>query len=331
MPGVIVCSGIPGFVMLSEDVRPSRNTFCFPLRTTASSAVKLLRTFASFAVVLLLLASAAMAQQKTIAERLGYPSDARLLIVQSDLAMMHSTDRAAFEALEKHWITSATIIVPCPWFAEAAAFARAHPGDYGLHLALNSEWELYRWGPVSPRDALPSLVDPSGYFPPLTSDVVAHAKPEEVERELRAQIEKARAAGIAVTHLDAHMETLWATPQLIEIYQRVGREYGLPVLLPDGPVKDIQIGPRVASDQWLAWYETRLAALGPGVYQLTLHLGYDDEEARGATGERPWGAAWRQRDWDMLRGEEFRGFLKKQGFVLVTWHEVGKAWAADEH
>src|SRR5690348_3275360 len=77
----------------------------------------------------------ALEQQKTLAEKLGYAKDARLLIIQSDLAMMHSTDRAAFEALEKRWITSATIIVPAPWFPEAAAFARAHPdGDYGLHL-----------------------------------------------------------------------------------------------------------------------------------------------------------------------------------------------------
>ena len=281
------------------------------------------------AVLLLTLASRAPAQQ-TIAEKLGYPKDARLLILQSDLAMMHSTDRAAFEALSKHWITSATIIVPCPWFPEAAAFARSRPGDYGLHLALNSEWQTYRWGPVSPRATVPSLLDKDGYFPPLTSDVVTHAKLDEVERELRAQIEKARAAGIALTHLDAHMETLWATPELIEVYKRVGREYGLPVLLPDGPVKDIQIGPKVPNDQWLDWYKKRLAALGPGVYQLTLHLGYDDDEARGATGDKPWGAAWRQRDWDMLRGDEFRTFLREQRFILVTWREVGKALAADQ-
>lgn len=281
------------------------------------------------AVLLLALVSQALAQQ-TIAEKLGYPKDSRLLIIQSDLAMMHSTDRAAFEALSKHWITSATIIVPCPWFPEAAAFARSHAGDYGLHLALNSEWATYRWGPVSTRTSVPSLLDKDGYFPPLTSEVVANAKTDEVERELRAQIEKARAAGIEVTHLDAHMETLWATPQLIDMYKRIGREYRLPVLLPDGPVKDIQIGPKVPNDKWLDWYKKRLAALGPGVYQLTLHLGYDDDEARGATGDKPWGAAWRQRDWDMLRGDEFRKFLREQKFILVTWRELAKALATDE-
>jgi len=178
---------------------------------------------------------------------------------------------------------------------------------------------------VSPRALVPSLLDKDGYLPPLTGDVVAHARLDEVERELRAQIEKAQAAGIHVTHLDAHMETLWATSQLLDVYRKIVRDYGLPVLLPDGPVKDIQIGPRVPNDQWLDWYKKRLSALGPGVYQLTLHLGYDDEEARGATGNRPWGGAWRQRDWNLLRSEEFRRFLQDQKFVLVTWREVAKA------
>jgi len=281
------------------------------------------------ALVLFSVSLSAFAQEKSLAENLGYPKDARLLIIHSDLAMMHSTDRAAFESIEKHWITSATIIVPAPWFPEAAAFARAHPdGDYGLHLALNSEWDSYRWGPVMGPAAVPSLVDKDGYFPPLTSDVLVHAKLDEVERELRAQVDKAKSAGIPITHLDAHMETLWASPQLLAVYQKIGRDCGLPVLLPGGPVKDIQIGPKVQPAEWLAWYKTRLSGLPPGVYQLTLHLGYDDEEARGATGGRPWGAAWRQRDWDMLRNSDLRAWLKQQGFLLVMWKEIASRLAA---
>lgn len=268
------------------------------------------------------------AQTPSLQEKLGYPKDARLLIIQSDLAMMHSTNRAAFQALEKKWITSATIIVPAPWFPEAADFARAHPdGDYGLHLALNSEWNAYRWGPVSQKALVPSLIDKDGYFPQLTNDVVLHAKMDEVERELRAQVDKAKAAGIPISHLDAHMETLWASPQLLAVYQKIGRDYGLPVLLPGGPVRDIQIGPKVQPAEWLAWYETKLKGLEPGVYQLTLHLGYDDDEARGATGGLPWGAAWRQRDWDMLRADAFRQWLKDQGFVMTTWRALAKAIA----
>src|SRR3954447_1627838 len=122
--------------------------------------------------LILLLAVPLIAQQKSFAERLGYPADSRLLIIQADIGMMHSINRAGFEALEKKYITSATILVPCPWFPEAAKFAKEHPDlDFGLHLALNSEWRPYRWGPVSQRTTVPSLIDADGYFPP-TEDIV---------------------------------------------------------------------------------------------------------------------------------------------------------------
>src|SRR5512133_1594008 len=101
----------------------------------------------------LLITSFVMAQQPapTPQQRLGYPADARLLIIHADdLGMSHSVNRATFEALEKGWITSSSILVPCPWFPEVAIWARTHPdADLGIHLALNSEWEQFRWGPVA--------------------------------------------------------------------------------------------------------------------------------------------------------------------------------------
>src|ERR1700733_2619407 len=102
---------------------------------------------------------------KTIAERLGYPADSKLLIIHADdLAVAHSEDAASFDALDKHAVTSASIMVPCPWLTEVAAYAKAHPDmDLGLHLTLSSEWKDYRWGSVAPRDQVPSLFDSSGY------------------------------------------------------------------------------------------------------------------------------------------------------------------------
>ena len=130
--------------------------------------------------------------------------------------MSHSVNRATFEALENSWITSASILVPCPWFPEVARWARAHPtADLGIHLAVNSEWTGFRWGPLSPRDAAGSLLDRDGYLPLLEDDVVARAKPADIDRELRAQIDRARDAGVTLTHLDSHMATLFRTRRVL--------------------------------------------------------------------------------------------------------------------
>jgi predicted glycoside hydrolase/deacetylase ChbG (UPF0249 family) len=291
-------------------------------------------------VVFFLLATAsAFAQSKSLAERLGYPADSRLLIIQTDIGMMHSVNRAGFEALEKKMATTGAILVPAPWFPEAAEFARTHPNvDFGIHLALNSEWPTYRWGPVSMRATVPSLVDDSGYFPMIEAEVYANAKPEEAEQEFRAQIEKAKHAGIRITHVDSHMSTVFGSQKLFEVYRRVAEAYGLLCLWPRksqvataAPAnaiiidREIQMRPGIPPNEWLNWYKHELASLPPGVYQLVVHLGYDDDEARGATENRNWGGKWRQTDWDAVRDPEFAKFLRDQKFILISWADLAKA------
>ena len=282
---------------------------------------------------------------KTVQERLGYPASARLLVIHADdLGMNHSVNRATFEALEKGWITSASILVPCPWFPEVARWATQHPNaDLGIHLALTSEWTDLRWGPVSGADRVPSLVDAHGYFPLDTPDVARNAKVADVEYELHSQIDRAKNAGIPLTHLDMHMAGMVSSAALFAVYGKLRDEYKLPILLePSGthgspagisvPAEEITVQrivimePGVAPKDWLDWYKEQLAQLSPGVYQLIVHLAYDDEEMRGTTWDHPdWGAAWRQRDLDTVKSAEFRQFLKKQGFVLMTWKELAKA------
>src|SRR6202158_5124559 len=169
----------------------------------------------------------------TAQQRLGYPASARLLVIHADhLASNHSVNRATFEALENGWITSASILVPCPWFPEVARWAKQHPNaDLGIHLALTSEWTDLRWGPVSGAGRVPSLVDANGYFPLDTPDVAQNAKMPEVEYELRSQIDRAKNAGIPLTHLDTHMAGMVSSGELFGVYRRLRDEYKLPILL----------------------------------------------------------------------------------------------------
>jgi len=275
---------------------------------------------------------------KSVQERLGYPANARLLVIHADdFGMAHSVNRAIEEALEKKWVTSASILVPCPWFPEAARWAKAHPdADLGIHLALTSEWTTLRWGPVSPQPKGSSLLDADGYLP-LTSEYVAgHARISDVETETHAQVDKAKAAGVTLTHLDTHMGAIVTTPDLLKAYLALGQAYNLPLLLDSradaiapGSVllnQLLQMNPGTPKSGWLDAYKEMLAPLPPGSYQLIVHLAYNDDEMQGATFDHPdWGAEWRQNDFDLVRSAEFQKFLKDQGFVLVTWKDLARA------
>jgi len=295
------------------------------------------------ATAVLLLCATAFSQgpPRTLQERLGYPATARLLIIHADdFGMAHSVNRATEEALEQGWITSASIMVPCPWFPEVVQWARAHPhADLGIHLVLNSEWDDFRWGPVAPSDHVKSLLEPSGYFT-LDPVYLKNADPVDVKLEIRAQIERARKAGIPISHLDSHMLALVSTPELFRVYDGIRQQYKLPILLEkQGPVavpagatatqgtvildKVIAMDPGISDKDWLNWYEKTLGALSPGVYQLVVHLAYDDDEMRAATrGHADWGSAWRQRDLDLVRSPDFQKFLRDQGFTLVKWSDI---------
>lgn len=166
----------------------------------------------------------------TLAERLGFAASDRVAVVHADdIGMCHAANEGAFEALERGAVTCGSIMVPCPWFREAAERARQSPAfDLGVHLTLNSEWPHYRWGPVAGRGRVPSLLDEQGFLPRTSLEAVKRARPEEVEIELRAQIEMALAAGIDVTHLDSHMGTVFFPP-FVDVYVKLARDYRIPV------------------------------------------------------------------------------------------------------
>ena len=298
----------------------------------------------SFLTVLLVVASA-QAQNRSIAERLGYPADAKLLIVHGDdLGMSHSVNTATVKAFATGLVNSGSIMVPCPWLTEIAAYARANPqADLGLHLTLTSEWTNLRWGPVSSRDRVASLLDKDGYFRLTESEAAKYADPKEVEMEIRAQIEKAKALGIVPTHLDSHMGTLYQSKALFDVFLRVAREYKLPVrvakewasradyltaaLGPNDVYIDrvLDINPGVAPQDWATFYSDALRNLQPGVTEVVIHLAHDDGEMQGATSDHPnWGAAWRQRDFEFFTSDAFRKVLEENKIKLITWSEIGK-------
>lgn len=287
----------------------------------------------------------AQAPAKNLAERLGYPADAKLVIIHGDdLGVTHSVNAASTKALDSGAINSVSIMVPCPWFPEMADYAKSHPdADLGLHLTLTSERVYYRWGPVASKDKVPSLVDENGYFH-HDWDKITPISPKDAEVELRAQVQRALAMGVRPTHLDSHQYRLIENgKELFEVAVKIAHENKLPlyvtrdwfadhpylekVLSPDDVVIDHQvtISPDVPNDKWNDFYINALKNLQPGVTEFVIHLAYDDDEMKAATRERAtWGAAWRQRDYDFFTSPEFKKLLEQQKIKLVTWREIGK-------
>lgn len=173
---------------------------------------------------------------RTFAEQLGYPKEAKVIILHvDDMGMSYDSNLGGIEAMTKGVANSCSVMMPCPWVPGFVHYLKEHPGiDAGLHLTLTSEWKEYRWPPLSGKPATPGLVDGEGAMWRAVADVVKHASADEVETEIRAQVERAKTMGFEPTHLDSHMGTLFASPAFIERYLKVGIEYKIPVMFPGG-------------------------------------------------------------------------------------------------
>jgi YdjC-like protein len=164
---------------------------------------------------------------------LGFAPDTRVVIFHADdVGMCHGANVAFEELSRRGAINCGSVMVPCPWFTEVVEMVAVSARlDVGVHLTLTSERATYRWAPISTTSRSSGLIDESGYFWRRLPMLGAHVVPEAAEAEMRAQIERALAAGIDVTHLDTHMGAA-LLPSLVEIYIRLGREYRLPILFP---------------------------------------------------------------------------------------------------
>ena len=296
-------------------------------------------------IAIFLLQTFAATAQKTLQEKLGYSKNSKLLILHADdLGMSHSENAATIYAMEKGSVNSASIMVPCPWFSEIAAYARANPkADFGLHLTLTSEWNFLKWGPVASKSEVPGLLNSNGFFFSAVDSVHNSGKPEEVEKELRAQIEKAKQFGIDITHLDSHMGTLFGRPEYLKILIKLGRQYKVPVMLSKPGFraafnvnldsflteKDVVLdmiytaSPQDYRSGMENYYTNVLKSLQPGVSILIFHIGYDDAEMKAATIDHvDWGAAWRQADFNFFTSDRCKNLLKEQNIQLITWREI---------
>ena len=228
----------------------------------------------------------------SLAERLGFDADDRVVIVScDDLGMCHATNVAVWGALRSGAATSAGLMVPCPWARDAAAGYRGE--DVGVHLTLNSEWERYRWGPITHA---PSLLDGDGGFPRTIEDLWDHADLDEVRRELRAQVERAILWGFDVSHLDDHMGVLQQRPEFFDVLLDLAVEFRLPLRLLGQSSERVVGFPfrRLAAEEGVVFpdhlifqvgptrprLEQVIDGLRPGVTELFIHPAVDTPELR---------------------------------------------------
>ncbi|MCX6326706.1 MAG: polysaccharide deacetylase family protein [Bacteroidia bacterium] len=281
-------------------------------------------------------------EKKALAEQLGYPRDAKLLIVHmDDMGMSHSVNMAVMAAFKKNSKFSGSIMVPCPWFLEIAEFAKNHPElDIGIHATLTSEWKYFKWGGVLPVNEIPSLLAKEGYFYPTNEDVGKNAHRDEAEKEIRAQIEKAIAFGVMPTHIDTHMGSIGKVPEGSKIMSELTKEYiSVPEISMDG---GFALKPETAATvPWNEAYKKFIESMKPGLYKMIVHMGYDNDEMQAVTiwdrppdnpnhAQKNWGSAWRQKDFDYLTSEEFKNLLKKNNVHLVTYKEINKLFSGNK-
>ncbi len=201
------------------------------------------RLLAFFLVCMGCMAATAQSPDSTYAEKLGFPKGSRVLILHvADVGMSFDSNVGAINANTQGVANSCSVMMPCPWVPAFVQYMKQHPGmDAGLHLTLTAEWNAYRWGPLSGKNTTPGLVDKEGSLWHSVAEVVQHATADEVEKEIKAQLERARTMGFEPTHFDTHMGTLLATPAFAERYVKLGIDNHIPVMLPAGHASLIKV------------------------------------------------------------------------------------------
>ncbi len=286
-----------------------------------------------------------------VLKKLGFAPDDRLVILHADdVGMCQASVTAFADLVEVGLVSSGAAMVPCPWFPAVAAYCRATPGvDLGVHLTLTSEWGSYRWGPISTRDPASGLLDGEGYFHRRSEGVQAQGDAAAVQGETEAQVARALAAGVDVTHLDTHMGTV-AHPRFVAGFVQVALQHRLPAMIPrldeagwrafgmdaemaalaarfvaeleaqGMPLIDHLVGLPLEEDPGdrLALAQQELGALPPGLTHFIIHPAADTPELRAITG------SWRSRvaDYEVFRRPEMKAWVKGEGLHVVGYRAL---------
>jgi len=256
------------------------------------------------------------------------PTAVSLVIRTDDIGMSHSVNMAMEKLVSTGMPVSVSVLFVCPWYQEAVEILKRHPNvAVGIHLALNSEWKNYRWGPVAGSSAVPSLVDENGFFFP-SSEALHQHNPQvaEVEKELRAQIERALRSGVKIDYVDYHMGTVTRYPEFRDVTERLAREYGLGMSEYFGEAQDTPqyaAAPAAKGDS----LAVMISRLKPGLNLVVTHVGIDDAELGALldmnTDEPlPDMSKNRQGELTALTSPRFGAALKARNVVLVTYRDL---------
>jgi predicted glycoside hydrolase/deacetylase ChbG (UPF0249 family) len=281
-----------------------------------------------------------MASNHQTNQLLGYPADARLLIVNADdFGMCHAVNAAIIGTLKHGVVRSTTLMAPCPWILHAAHFLADHPEiPFGVHLTAISEWADYRWGPVVAREKVPSLLDAAGYFYVFEhmSEFLDQVQLQELEVEFRAQIEVVLAAGLRPSHLDWHALRIGGRPAIFELLVRLAREYRLALRVAGRswieklhgqglPTNDYDFVDSYLIDPATkaTHYAQLLRELPVGLSEWAVHPGLDTPELLAI---EPDGKHIRQTDYDFLVSQEAKDIVREEGIILLDYRQLQAVW-----
>lgn len=271
---------------------------------------------------------------------LGYPPEARLLIINADdFGMCHAVNEAIIQAFEKDLLQSTTLMAPCPWALHAIHFLADHPEiPFGVHLTALSDWVDYCWGPITPKEKVPSLINKEGYFYNFDHmpQFLAQVRLDQLEMEFRAQIEAVLAAGLKPTHLDWHALRIGGRTDIFEVMLGLAKEYGLALrVMGQASIEKVQSQGLPTNDydfldSYLldladkpARYAQMLRELPVGLSEWAVHPGLANAEL-GAID--PGGKQVRQSDFDFLMSQEAQDIIKEEGIVLLDYGPLQAVW-----